>query len=467
MLNYEDTIAPDEVDVEPEAYRRLAARVRDRLAHPAGRTPLLVRVAVTVDAMDPFAWLQAQSATPKLYWARRGGAAATAAVGAADVVGGTDASVDWPAIEETLQARLAASHDPDLRYYGGLAFDAAQPLDDGWQAFGTHRFVLPRFELRTTGRATKLVCNLVLPRDATCKDRVLAQIERLAGPVGVERTPLPAATARTDVPDRAAWQRMMAWALDAFAQEQLSKVVLARRSTFDFVDVLDPVALLQQLHAATSNCFHFLFQPADGLAFLGASPERLFRRANGVVQAEAVAGTRSRGDSARADAALRDELLASEKDRREHAFVETAIRDRLTALCTSVQQAAGTSELRLARGRHLCSRLEGALRDGTTTFDVLRALHPTPAVGGVPTVGAYRAIHEQEPFERGWYAGPVGWIGAEAAEFAVAIRSGLVRGSRLALYSGAGIVTGSVPEQEWDEVEQKISDFAAVLDLAP
>ena len=178
-----------------------------------------------------------------------------------------------------------------------------------------------------------------------------------------------------------------------------------------------------------------------------------------------MAGTRSRGDSARADAVLRDELLGSEKDRREHAFVEQAIRDRLAALCTSVRQNETTSELRLARGRHLRSQLEGRLRDRVTTIDVLCALHPTPAVGGVPTDHACRAIREQEPFVRGWYAGPVGWIGAEAAEFAVAIRSGLVRGNQLALYSGAGLVEGSVPEQEWNEIEQKISDFAAVLDL--
>jgi Isochorismate synthase len=180
---------------------------------------------------------------------------------------------------------------------------------------------------------------------------------------------------------------------------------------------------------------------------------------------EAVAGTRGRGDTPEADAALRDELMDSPKERREHAFVQEAIRDELDRLCTSVEAPEAPSDLALAQGRHLHARLTGTLRSGTSTLDLLDALHPTPAVGGVPTDAALGAIRTQEPFDRGWYAGPVGWIGADAAEFAVAIRSGLVRDDRLALFSGAGIVDGSEPEREWDEIEQKIGDFASILGL--
>jgi menaquinone-specific isochorismate synthase len=98
---------------------------------------------------------------------------------------------------------------------------------------------------------------------------------------------------------------------------------------------------------------------------------------------------------------------------------------------------------------------------------VLRALHPTPAVGGYPRGEALEEIQALEPFDRGWYAGPVGWIGAGGAEFAVGIRSGLVRGNRLTLFSGAGIVAGSVPESEWAEIEQKIGDFTRMFGLDP
>lgn len=467
MLNYENAIVPDRVEDTSAVRRELGARVRATLAGGVEGASRLVRVAVPVDPVDPFTWLQAQPAAEKLYWSGRQASTAVAAVGTADLVTGTCSSIDVQTVEDALQARLARAGGVDARYFGGFAFDPAQRLEDGWQTFGTHRFVLPRFELRSGSGAATLACHLVLPRDAGRKDRILAQIERLVWPAPTGTGPLPSPVTRRDVPDRPAWRRMMAWALGAFAQNRLEKVVLARRSTFDFLDVLDPVALLQQLHAATANCFHFMVQPAEGLAFLGASPERLFRRSGDAVETEAVAGTRSRGDSARADAALLEELLESEKDRREHVFVEQVIRDRLVDLCTAVRQDETTSELRLTRGRHLCSRFEGRLRDDVTTLGLLRALHPTPAVGGVPTERACRAIRDREPFVRGWYAGPVGWMGTDAAEFAVAIRSGLVRGNRLTLYSGAGIVEGSRPEQEWDEIEQKISDFTAVLDVTP
>ena len=97
----------------------------------------------------------------------------------------------------------------------------------------------------------------------------------------------------------------------------------------------------------------------------------------------------------------------------------------------------------------------------------LPVLHPTPAVGGYPRGEALGEIRQLEPFDRGWYAGPVGWIGAEASEFAVGLRSGLVRGRTLALFSGAGIVAGSVPDEEWTEIEQKIGDFTRMFGLEP
>ena len=94
---------------------------------------------------------------------------------------------------------------------------------------------------------------------------------------------------------------------------------------------------------------------------------------------------------------------------------------------------------------------------------LLDRLHPTPAVGGYPTENALPEIARIEPFSRGWYAAPVGWIGAESTQFAVAIRSGLVQGKTMSLFSGAGIVRGSDPHEEWQEVENKIQDFLSVL----
>jgi menaquinone-specific isochorismate synthase len=268
-----------------------------------------------------------------------------------------------------------------------------------------------------------------------------------------------------DSPDLKGWRENVVRALAAFSEGRLGKVVLARRAQFGFCEDLDPTLLLESLKAATPGCFHFYAEPESGTAFLGASPERLFRRDGRTLETEAVAGTRPRGVSSTEDEGLRDDLLHSAKDRVEHTYVSKGIREALEPLCEELEIEDGVSEMMLARGRHLRSKVRGTLRDGVTDAVLLDAMHPTPAVGGHPRSEALETIQALEPFDRGWYAGPIGWIGAEDSEFAVGIRSGLVRGRTLALYSGAGIVAGSVPDEEWAEIEQKIGDFTGMFGL--
>jgi menaquinone-specific isochorismate synthase len=457
----------DEADAVRDA---LATQVRGALEGRTNGAPRVVRVQVDLPRpVDPLAWLRGQGGGAAAYWSARNQATAVGTLGAADVVASTDRPLDYDRLRRQLEGRLRRADAP-VRYYGGLRFDATYPkaengLNAPWEAFGAYRFVLPRFELHAREEGAVLACNLVLPRDQERDDRLAEQIRALVLPEEELPVALPDPLGRSDVPDRQGWTQMVRWALDAIGDQALDKVVLARRVALDLGPDLDPFVFLRHLKRATPGCFHFAVRPMDGTAFIGASPERLFRRSGDRVQSEAVAGTRPRGGTPEADAALRDELLESPKERREHAFVQKAIRERLETLCTAVDVPKTPSDLALARGRHLHAPITGTLRPEATTLDLLDALHPTPAVGGVPTDEALAAIRAQEPFDRGWYAGPVGWIGADAAEFAVAIRSGLVQASQLSLFSGAGIVDGSVPEQEWDEIEQKIGDFASLLGL--
>jgi menaquinone-specific isochorismate synthase len=364
--------------------------------------------------------------------------------------------------------RRAAELPPASCYFGGARFAPSHAADAEWRDFGVIRFTLPRAELRVSNGGAMLVANLVFPRDARHSERVLAELEALCWPGDSLGDDLPLPIDRDDAPGRDVWRDGIERALQSFDDTPLEKVVLARRATYTFDDPLDPYVLLKRLEAATPACFHFLVQPAPGVAFLGASPERLFRREGRTLTSEAVAGTRPRGASDAADARLREELQLSEKDQREHGFVREQIRRALAPVADTLDVDAETSDMTLARGRHLYSGIAAMLKSDTQTTELLRALHPTPAVGGTPTADALRMIADVEPFDRGWYAGPVGWIGAEAAEFAVGIRSGLVQNghaSSLSLYSGAGIVRGSEAEAEWAEIEHKIGDFARVLAL--
>ena len=468
MLSREYTGPLEENGASPGARWLLADRVGRalsdaRLVSLADPVERIVRLAVPAGRVDPFRWLSEQRMFPKVYWSGREDRAGVAAVGISDL---REASAsEGPRSLSKALASLPDSGVSGARYYGGARFDPLGQLDEEWAAFGAYRFVLPRFELHTGETETTLVCNLVLPRDTDDASKMAQEIEDLSLPEGAHGAPLPAPVLREDSPDLRGWRENVERALAVFSEGRLGKVVLARRAEFGFCRDLDPTLLLESLKAATPGCFHFYAEPESGTAFLGASPERLFRRERRMVESEAVAGTRPRGVSTAEDEGLRDALLHSAKDRVEHTYVSKGIREALQPLCEELEIEDHVSEMKLVRGRHLRSKVRGTLRDGVTDAALLDAMHPTPAVGGHPRNEALEQIQALEPFDRGWYAGPVGWIGAEGSEFAVGIRSGLLRGRTLALFSGAGIVAGSVPDEEWAEIEQKIGDFTGMFGL--
>ena len=423
-----------------------------------------VRLEVPIGQVDPFGWLRGQQASPKLYWSGRDDGCEVAALGAADTVeAGPNSSED--AKKQLLS--FLTSENPRIRYYGGLRFDPGRDTEEEWAEFGVYSFTLPRFELRARAGETVLACNLVLPRDTDNREEILEEVENLSFDLEISEEPLPKPVSRDDEPGFPAWKKNIERALSAFEEGRLGKVVLARRASFGFDEELDPALLAGKLKAATPDCFHFYAEPEPGVAFVGASPERLYRREGRRILSEAVAGTRPRGDSEIKDEDLGEELLKSDKDRLEHSYVKDSIRDSLTPLCRLLEVDEKMSEMKLTRRRHLASRVCGTLHEHVSDADILEAMHPTPAVGGYPKAAALQEIEASETFDRGWYAGPIGWIGANEAEFAVGIRSGLISGRNLSLYSGAGIVSGSVPEEEWAEIEQKISDFTRILGLGP
>lgn len=449
------TLAPTPLAPEPS----WLARALETAAHRwDGRSVL--RVEVPTAPADALAWLEAQSLGPTGYWRGRGAAEARAFVGAAHVLDAP--SLDAASDADSLLALLPA----DARLWTTARFDARAEVGAEWDAFGSVRFVLPRIEYQTDGRTASLAIHVV-PGESLAEAR--AAIEALQTVQATPETDLGLPYMRRDDPDRAEWGRMLRWALHAFDTGALDKVVLARRARFLFEDVVDPISLLRRLEATTPRCFHALVG-VGGSTFLTATPERLFRLDGRDLQTEAVAGTRPRAEGDAADDRLRAELLASEKDRREHAYVRDAIAEVLAPLTDGLDVDGWASAMTLARGRHLRTGIRGTIAQGVGPLDVLRALHPTPAVGGTPTAAAVDAIDRLEPFDRGLYAGPIGWIGKSAtgevaADVAVGIRSGLVEGRTLSLYSGAGIVMGSDPAAEWAEIELKIGDFARVLGL--
>ena len=421
----------------------------------------VVRVQIQLNPVDPFLWLNIQRHKRKVYWKGRGASESVAGIGCADEI----ASEQLPIkdLEGFKQHFLKSRH---AKYFGGIRFDPRQAPSKEWVSFGGCRFILPRFELITTEESARLVCNLVLPRDKKRKWHILKEISEiklsphdLTGEMGLPIT-------RLDEPREEEWNHIINHILDKLDRESsLEKVVIARKVTFNYGDEIDPLILFKKLTLSTPTHFHFYFQFGPESVFMGASPERLYKRDGQYIESEAVAGTGRRSENGKDDSRFADALLSSEKDQREHAFVRDGILRSMEDLCSKMQIDSKPSILNLNMGRHLRSKFWGILHSKSTDVDILQQLHPTSAVGGHPTEQALDTIQELEPFDRGWYAGPVGWIGQNSAEFSVAIRSALASKESVSLFSGAGIVKGSIPQNEWLEVEQKNSDFIKVLGL--
>jgi len=451
--------------VPAAAAQRLAARITQALTAPPVAAPdsRLLRVEVPLADTKPLDWLRAQPRFTQYYWSSRDDAFEMAGVGEADVLLPAG-PLDFQKLFAHMR-RALPPHPPSLRYYGGFRFHTGHVKGERWKAFKEFRFVVPRFEVLRRRTGVFLACNAKRAHPRTNQetlDNLLADLAALQFPGAPPDPAVPPLRSREDLPDRAAWDALIGRTLDAFGHD-FQKVVLARESSFTFEAPLDPVALLARLTRHTAPSFEFCFHPVEDRAFIGASPERLFKRTNCYLQSEAIAGTRPRGTTDGADKALGQALLDSDKDRREHRFVVQTLEEHFQHFCRHLLTPPDPSLMRLRNCQHLYTPLEGLLRHTCADATLLQALHPTPAVGGCPRDPALRWIEAEEPFDRGIYAAPVGWVGHDAAEFCVAIRSGLIRGNQLALYTGAGIVPGSTPQEEWDEIENKMTIFLDAL----
>ena len=196
----------------------------------------------------------------------------------------------------------------------------------------------------------------------------------------------------------------------------------------------------------------FLFEPQPGAALVGAAPETVSTLRRGAFQATAVAGTIGIGDGPDTQRALAIRLLASAKDMAEHRIALDDMVARLTPLADNVEAQPEPHVLTLSRIQHLETDIRASIPEGTTVLDILEALHPTPAVCGLPRDAALDVLSRREPFERGWYAGPVGWFDGQGnGVFAPALRCAVARGRHWRLFAGAGIVAGSDAAMEWEE----------------
>ena len=245
---------------------------------------------------------------------------------------------------------------------------------------------------------------------------------------------------------------------------ELRKVVLARTIRVDAERALDPRRLAHRLRAVDPHAYTFIAPAADGV-LVGASPELLVSRHGAEVRANPLAGSAPRSGDHADDRANAERLAASAKDREEHAVVVEAVAAALEPLCEALTWDPEPVLQETPNVWHLSTRFRGRLREpAPTALELALALHPTPAVGGSPREAALATLAQLEGFDRGSYAGPVGWVDASGnGEWAIALRCALLKGERATLYAGAGIVGASDPAAELDETARKFGAFLDAL----
>ncbi|MGY5956167.1 isochorismate synthase MenF [Kosakonia sp. BK9b] len=391
------------------------------------------------DAFDPLAWLASQPVFPQFYWQQRNGDDEAAALGAL-----------CPFSSLPLAQQFLQQHPGAIRIWGLNAFNPQQGA-----------LFLPRLEWRREGgRATLrlyLFSDSALSDDAVNAKAFLETLVAAKPLAAVEQTCLQ----QQHFPDRQGWRELIAQALRTLNSAELDKVVLARATDYYFAAPVHPAALMAASRRLNHDCFHFMYAFNAQNAFLGSSPERLWRRRGNALRTEALAGTVANHEDDQQAQRLAEWLMNDDKNQRENMLVVEDICQRLQRQ-TGALDVLPPQVVRLRKVQHLRRCIWTDLQTPDDAL-CLTLLQPTAAVAGLPRRDAWAFIQQFEPFTREWYAGSAGYLSREQSEFCVALRSARINDATVRLYAGAGIVPGSDAEQEWQEIENKAAGLRSLL----
>ena len=433
----------------------------------------LISISITVDALDPLAVLESiyEPNHPHFYAEHPShGTAITGAEVALELkTDGPDrfaqlqhfADETWA---NTIGAGSVAAPFGGPHIFVAAAFaDAAEP----GEPFPALTAFVPHWQVARASDSTTAVANFVVDGDsdlAAVAARVLRAHQRFSR-FGVSEAPPKTPTtspSRFTQNESEDYRQSVRAGLAKITSNEFNKIVLARAIDLEADSPLHPLEALNGLRERFPDCFSFSVANGQGDSFIGASPERLVRVSQNVLEADVLAGTIQRGRGAAEDAARGTELRASEKDQHEHKLVLESMVRCLSQLGLKPEYPDSPGLRKLANLQHLYTPVRAEMTAEVGLLDALTVLHPTPAVGGSPRDAAVTSIRDLEGFPRGLYAGALGWMNARGGgEFMVGIRSALVNGTSARAYAGAGIVAGSDPDKEFAETDLK---FRALLE---
>ena len=395
------------------------------------------------DAFDALGWLASQPVWPQFYWQQRNGDEEAAVLGAVAA---------FSSLESAQQFLRQHDNHPDLRIWGLNAFEPQRG-----------NLLLPRLEWRRCAGVASL--RLHLYSDVSLREDAAHAIAFISSLAPVK--PLPALrlnlTGEQNWPDKAGWTNLIKLATQTIAGEDLDKVVLARATDLQFSQPVNAAAVMASSRRLNLNCYHFFMAFSADSAFLGSSPERLYRRRDTALRTEALAGTVANHPEDHRAWQLGEWLMKDDKNQRENMLVVEDICQRLQG-CTQTLDVLPPQVLRLRKVQHLRRCIWTELNQADDTLCLMQ-LQPTAAVAGIPRELAREFIQQNEPFEREWYAGSAGYLSRRQSEFCVSLRSAKISANVVRLYAGAGIVRGSDPEQEWQEIDNKAAGLRTLLQM--
>ncbi|RST57154.1 isochorismate synthase [Siminovitchia terrae] len=444
------------------------------LKHKAQSNKVLASYTKKVDKIDPFTFYQISKPAndgKRFFWKSPDDDTTIVGVGLLRSFSNSGAEDRFRRIETEWKEILSSAvidnpfHLPGTGplLFGGFSFDPYSLKEEKWQPFGDALFYLPEYMLTVIGEEYYLTVNLFESEELVNQSNKVKNFDLIIKNAGLSEASASYLISKEElfVPQ---WLDSVAEVVNILKSSDLvNKVVLSRQMQLNFSEPVLSEYVLKQLHTQQKDSFIFLLETPEG-SFAGASPERLVKKIDDQVLSTSLAGSIGRSENAVEDRELGNILLNDEKNLYEHSLVVDMIKKALKPHCNELQVPDQPILLRTPYIQHLYTPVSGVAKPETSIFNLVGELHPTPALGGVPTGQAMKIIRDEEKMDRGFYASPIGWTDFDGnGEFIVAIRSGLLKGKQAFLYAGCGLVADSDPKEELKETGIKFQPMLQAI----
>lgn len=429
---------------------------------------------IEVDRLSALAFYAAgetQFQGKRFYWQNREKTFSLVGLGHAYILENNDGQNRFDLIEkqwkELTKNIVKEESEPQPIMFGGFTFDPVNNKEGEWDGFPQSFFAVATYQLVIRGDKAYVSIHLITEDEDSLEefDQLRKKRDQLihAAQVKEVKTYEKPNMAHYEELHKEKYLQTISKVTSLINANEADKVVIARSLKLQFEDTLTSPQVLSQVFNEQPESYLFGLEH-EGVFFFGATPERLARVENGQAYSSCVAGSIKRGKTAEEDQALGESLLNDEKNLKEHQYVVEMIADTFAQSCSDYRLPKRPKLLKIRDIQHLYTPVEGKLAQGATILQLVKYLHPTPALGGVPRREALSIIRDNESMNRGLYAAPLGWVDAKGnGEFAVAIRSALLRDNKAYLYAGGGIVSDSQPQSEYEETLVKFRPMLRVL----